>query len=74
MLPRITALAPLFVSVIACAALVVPTGCDVKVNLAGEYVSGAIEVPVRLTTSGLLPLLVVKGTAAEPSIVPAKVG
>jgi hypothetical protein len=67
-------LAPLFVSVIACVALLVPIGCDVKVNLAGENVSGAIEVPVRLTTSGLLPLLVVKGTAADPSIVPAKVG
>ena len=57
-----------------CAALIVPTACDEKVSLAGAKLMGAREVPVRLTTSGLLLLLVVKGTAAVPWMIPTKAG
>lgn len=71
---RVTALALLLVMVTACAALVVPASCVVKLSLVGAKVSGATEVPVRLTTSGLLLLLVVKGTAVVPSMVPTNVG
>jgi hypothetical protein len=74
MLFRVTALVPLLVMVTGCAALVVPIDCVAKVTFAGAMVRGANEVPVRLTTSGLLLLLGVKGTAAVPSMTPTNAG
>jgi len=70
----VTALALLLVIVIVEAALVVPAGCDGKLNLVGANVSGANEVPVMFTTSGLLLLLVVNGTAIVPPMTPTKAG
>src|ERR1019366_2799831 len=51
---RVTALVLLLVILTAFAALVVPTACAVKVRLAGATVSGASDVPARLTSCGLL--------------------
>src|ERR1035437_3921607 len=51
---RVTALLLLLVILTAFAALVVPTACAVKVRLAGATVSGASEMPARLTSCGLL--------------------
>jgi hypothetical protein len=71
---RVTALALLLVIFTGFAVLVEPIPCDVKVRLAGDTVRLASEVPVRLTSCGLLLLLVVKAMAADPSMVPTNVG
>ncbi len=51
---RVTALALLLVILTGFAVLVVPTACAAKASLAGATVSGASEVPARLTSCGLL--------------------
>jgi hypothetical protein len=71
---KVTALALLLVILTGFAVLVESIACDAKVRLAGATVSGVSEVPVRLTTCGLLLLGALTGTAAEPSILPTNVG
>jgi len=71
---NVTELALLLVIFTDFAALVEPAACDKKVRLAGATVISASEVPVRLTSCGLLLLLGVKTTAADPSMEPIKVG
>jgi hypothetical protein len=63
---RVTALALLLVILTGFAVLDVSTPCDGKVRLAGATVISASEVPVSLTSCGLLLLLEVKATAADP--------
>ena len=68
-------LALLLVIVNACAALLVPILCDAKVSLAGAMVSGAVEVPFKFTTSGVLMAVPSPhGTAAVPLMDPTNVG
>jgi hypothetical protein len=63
------------VIVIACAALVVPMPCDAKVSLAGDMVSGAVEVPFKFTTRGvLMSLPSPQGTAIDPLMLPTNPG
>src|SRR5208337_2018007 len=66
---RVTALALLLVIFTGFAVLVEPIPCAAKVRLAGDTVRLFSEVPVRLTSCGLLLLLVVKAMAADPSMV-----
>ena len=54
MLLKVTVLALLLVIFSAFAVLVVPTPCDAKVSLAGATVRSASEVPLTLTSCGLL--------------------
>jgi len=65
----------LLVIVIACAALVVPMACDAKVSLAGAMVSGAVDVPFKFTTSGvLIAVPSPQGTAIDPPMLPTNAG
>lgn len=74
MLLKVTALGLLLVILTGFAVLVVPTPCEANFRLVGDTVRSASEVPVKLTSCGLLLLLGVKGTATAPSMVPTKVG
>ena len=54
MLEMVNGAPPLFVSVIVCAALVVPTGWLANVRLAGDRLTAeAVPMPVKLTACGL---------------------